>query len=1006
MSAKRLFVFDEYRLDEQERQLLRGGEPVQLPPKLFDLLAELVRNARRLLDKQDLLDRLWADIAVEEGSLTRGISSLRRALGRTADGRDFIQTVSKRGYRFVADVRQEVGEIDAVGGATGIPPPPAILATHRVEFVGREAELPQIVDVWHQALQGRRRMLLIAGEPGIGKTRLALEFARARAAEGATILIGSCDEENLVAYQPFVESLTWYVRHCPEAELRSQLAAVGGGAELATLVPAVRTRIPELPRSSPVDAEAQRYQLFETVCALLAAASRARPLLLVFDDLHWADKPTLLLVRHLVRSARTAGLCIVATYRGSEVGQTHPLSEILAGLRREPAVARLVLRGFDVTHLTGLVESIIGPDAPAELARIILDATDGNPLFATEMLLHLKEIGAISGRPHGGIRNAVDVVDLGLSESIRELIGRRLSRLSDAANRALSAAAVIGREFDVTLLEGVCDLSEAELLDGLDEAARAQLVGESRKLGGRFEFTHALIRRTVYSELSSARRMKLHRRVADALERSTGRNPPLAELAYHFFQGAHAGDVDKAIAYAMQAGDRAAEGLAHEEGARLFEMALHALEYKTDGRDLSRLRLEIHTRRARCFEALGQWTPAVRELEAALGQLDASQIERRCELLLALARASFLLLDVRPVEGYATEALLLAEHLHRQDFAANAIAWLARCRQADGDLGAAIDMDRRAISRATGSATAAHMLGPLTLYLAGRSSEAIPLAVAAADAALASGDTTFIMYALTHVGLNMTATGRYREASNAFEEARRFGRKYGALPMLARATAMAAGLHLNLFDFEGAEALQCEARDLARSAGFAPPIVSAGIDSLLTLARRHEPGPVERLLDETAAAAANTAGWHQWLWQLRLSQARAELSFARGAFDDASSQATRAIEQCVARGRPKYESLGLVTRARAWYALGRNRDAIADAKAAVDVAERTCDPAVLLLALDALLELEGTDDVADRARGVMRRMDAELPDEVMRRSFRESDVVRRIRRTLPHSDHP
>src|SRR5262249_30838320 len=160
-----------------------------------------------------------------------------------------------------------------------------------------------------------------------------------------------------------------------------------------------------------------------------------------------------------------------------------------------------------------------------------------------------------------------------------------------------------------------------------------------------------------------------------------------------------------------------------------------------------------------------------------------------------------------------------------------------------------------------------------------------------------------------HVGLNMSAAGRYAEASNAFQEARTFGRKYGALPMLARATAMAAGLHLSLFDFEGAEMLQSEARELGRSVGFAPSIVSVGIDSLRMFARSHEPGRAERLLEETATAAASTADWHQWLWQLRLTQARAELALERRAFDEAVNTATMAIEHCRTRGRPKYEAL-------------------------------------------------------------------------------------------------
>src|SRR5439155_12816193 len=419
--------------------------------------------------------------------------------------------------------------------------------------------------------------------------------------------------------------------------------------------------------------------------------------------------------------------------------------------------------------------------------------------------------------------------------------------------------------------------------------------------------------------------------------------------------------------------------------ARLFDLALHSLELRPPGPETELRRVDLHTRRASSFGALGQWTLEVRELEAALHHLDPQQVERRCELVLALARAWFLLLDVRPVEQYASEALQLAEGLQRADLAANATAWLARCRQASGDLGGS----RRDYS-------SSHH-GPLTLYLAGRSTEALTLAAAAADSARSSRDTTFIMYSLTHLGLHLTAVGRYAEATKVFHEARTFGRKYGAIPMLARATAMTADLHLTLFDFEGAEALQSEARELARGVGFIPPIVSAGIDSLLTFARLHDPGRAERLLEETAAAAASTAGWHQWLWQLRLTQARAELALARDAVDEAIATATDSIERSRARGRPKYEALGLITRARGLHALVRTRNAIADAKTAVSVADRTGDPVLLLLALDALIGLDGTDELANRARAVTDRIYDGLPNEAMRRCFTDSEIMRRIR---------
>ncbi len=1001
MSPKRLFVFDSYRLDEQERQLLRGTRVVPLAPKAFDLLAVLVQNAGRLLPKQDLLDRVWSGVAVEEGSLTRGISSLRQVLGLNADGRDYIQTVSKSGYRFIAHVHETTNDEIDRSSRLGIPLPPLLLATPAVDFVGREAELEQMRDVWQRAKGGRPQLLLVAGEPGIGKTRLSLEFARSCGAEGSNVLIGYNDEENLVPYQPFVECLGWYFRNCPQAELRNQLAAIGGGSELAPLFPELRNLIPELPSPPPRDPEGQRYCLFEAVAAMLAVASRARPILLVFDDLHWADRPTLLLLRHIMRSARTASFAIVATYRESELDRTHPLAEILTTLRRELGIMRLALRGLNISHVTALVNSIVGPNAPSQLPQLVMDSTDGNPFFATEMLHHLKETGAIT-RVGGATARAIDIGDLGLSEGIKEVIGQRLSRLSEACNRVLSIASIVGREFDATLLEAVGDLQDNELLDALEEATRAQLVSESQAVSGRFEFMHALIRETLYSELSSPRRARLHRRVADAIESLTQNipNPPLAELAYHFSEAASSGVVDKAIDYATRAGDRAADGLAHEEAARLFEVALHSLEFRPPGPDTERLRVDLHMRRARSFDALGQWRLEVSELEAALNHLAPEQIDRRCELLLALARPWFLLLDIRPVELYATEALELAERLQRPDLTASAMAWLARCLQANGDLGAAIDMDRRSMSHAPGSVTAAHIMGPLALYLAGRSSEALALAAVAADSARSSRDSTFIMYSLTHLGLNLTAAGRYAEAAQAFDEARTFGRKYGAIPMLARATAMAAGLHLTLFDFASAEALQAEACELARNVGFAPPIVSAGIDTLLTFARRHEPGRAERLLKETAAAAATTAGWHEWLWQLRLSQARAELALARGAFDEAIATASTAIEQSRARGRPKYVALGLITRAYALKALKRAGDAIADCRSAVCVAGKTGDPALLLLALDALLGLDGTDELLTQARAVADDICASLPSELLRRCFTESEVMKRIQ--APH----
>ena len=252
-----------------------------------------------------------------------------------------------------------------------------------------------MVDVWQRAKAGRPQLLLVAGEPGIGKTRLSLEFARGRDAEATAVLMGCSDEETLVPYQPFVEALSWYVRSCDTSELRAQLAAAGGGAELAALIPELRRRIPDLDSPPAMSPEAQRYRLFEAVTAMLSTASRRVPILIVFDDLHWADKTTLLLLRHVMRSAGAARFAIVATYRESELDRSHPLADMLGALRGEHNVTRVSLRGLDVATIGGLVAGMVGRDAPPQLARFVAESTEGNPFFATEMLRHLKETGTI-----------------------------------------------------------------------------------------------------------------------------------------------------------------------------------------------------------------------------------------------------------------------------------------------------------------------------------------------------------------------------------------------------------------------------------------------------------------------------------------------------------------------------------------------------------------------------------------------------------------------------------
>jgi serine/threonine protein kinase/tetratricopeptide (TPR) repeat protein len=914
-----------------------------------------------------------------------------------------------------ADLRLAPGEVRGMAGSFAAPgsrsitplartplPRPLLLEQPAGEFVfvGRERECAQLGEAWTRAKEGRRQLLLLAGEPGIGKTRLLLEFARTCADEHGTVLVGRCDEETLVPYQPFVEALGWYARVCPDADLHAALAEAGGGGELGPFIADFLARVPGLVPPTPMDAQGQRYRLFETVNALLGAASKAFPILLIIDDLHWADKATLSLLRHIVRGSDPARLCIAGTYRESEFGPAHQLAELLADLRRERDVTRLSLTGLGPSQVGKLVETLASPDVSSMLAGTMTDNTGGNPFFVGEILRHLHETGALAELRGVGPGQRAGRA-LGLPQGVREVISRRVSRLSEPCSRAMTLASVLGLEFDLDVLEDFGDFSEDELLDAVDEACRAQLIDEVPGRVGRHRFHHALIRDTLYGDLAASRRLRLHRRAGEVLERMTGgqTGPRLADLAHHFVHAAPSGVADKAVDYAMRAGDRMADALAYEEAARFYDLALVALDSVPEGTAVGPQRVTLQRRLGRAFSNLGQWAQQKAALEKALTHLGTDAAEERCEILSELSQAYFWLFDIPALERVATEVLSLAERAGREDLAANSMGWLARCRHARGDTSPeSIEADRVTIARFGSAARISYSFGPLALYWVGRGTAAVAVAAQAVQMAETSHDTTFTMNALSHYALNLAGVGRYGEALGVFARAQEFGRKYGVLPLLARATSISAGIPLALGDLDGAESIQCEARELAQRVNFTPSIISPCIDLLLIAARRGEPGRVEKLFEETVAASQRTPGWHGWLWELRICQVRAELWLARGAWETARLEATECIRQSRTYRRQKYEALGLATRARALDRLGRTEEAIVDARLAVAVARKIEDPALLLQALDLVIQMDGDDSLAAEARDTHRRILDAIPESDLRRRFAAGEVARRIQK--------
>lgn len=460
-------------------------------------------------------------------------------------------------------------------------PLPALLTDVGPIFVGRSTEYQLLRRAWDETQGQGLPVVLVAGEPGVGKTRLAAEIAGQVHGEGAMVLAGRCDEDLAVPFQLFVEPLRHFVDHTPDDELPALLGRYGG--ELVRLVPELAGRVPGLPQPIASDPETERYRVFDAVAAWLAEISSRYPLLLVFDDLQWAAKPNLLLLRHILRSALPGRFLVVGTYRDTDLSYGHPLVELMADLRRGATMSQVVLGGLSREGVIAYLEEFVGrrlDESEVAVAQSIHDHTQGNPFFVREVLRHLADTGAVA-QQDGSWYARLPVEELGIPQGVREVVRRRLTRLSETCNRVLQVATVMGLEFEPTVLGAAADLDEESVITALEESIAGRLATESPTRNLRYRFTHSLVRDTIFGELSTARRLMLHRRVAEALGSVyAGRlDDQLPALAHHYANAtAPVGASKEAVAFARQAGQRALVMLAHHDAVRFYRQALDFLE--------------------------------------------------------------------------------------------------------------------------------------------------------------------------------------------------------------------------------------------------------------------------------------------------------------------------------------------------------------------------------------------------------------------------------------------
>lgn len=460
----------------------------------------------------------------------------------------------------------------------------------RGRMIGREEEFGEAISLWQKTTAGQGQFLLISGEPGIGKTRMVRELSTYAEISGGKTLVGLCYADERKPYSPIAQMVETSLENGYELNLPEPVLA-----DLLTLAPELRLNYPDVPPNDRLDPEAEQQRLFESIVTWSSALTKNGNLLLVIDDVHWADSGSLALLRHLARRIGRRRALVVATYREVELDEALPLQELLGDLNRERLSTRIKLSRLSKEQTRDLLTTIFAEEITPEFLEGIYRETEGNPFFIEEVCRALVDSGELFFE--GGRWHRPDMEKLEIPQSIKVTIQSRLAKLSEEDQDTLQIAALLGRDFEYGMLSTVSDLDEDRLINVLERAEQAQLVEEVRRPGfGKsmvFSFTHALIHSTLLSNLSTLRRQRLQRQVALDLETSfPRRRQELAPLLGRYF--AEAGDGEKAIEYLLIAGDDSRQVYAYKEAIEDYEQALIFLR-----------ELEDHQRSARTLMKLG-----------------------------------------------------------------------------------------------------------------------------------------------------------------------------------------------------------------------------------------------------------------------------------------------------------------------------------------------------------------------------------------------------------------
>jgi DNA-binding winged helix-turn-helix (wHTH) protein/tetratricopeptide (TPR) repeat protein len=590
-----LFIFNDIEIDPATREIRRGGVPVESEPKVFDVLLYLVERRERVVGKKELLDAVWERRVVSEAAMTRAIHAARRLIGDS----QAIKTFYGRGYRFVGSARSSsdgasasrVSDEPSAQRESGARSS-ARSALARLDLIGREPELTLATECLEAASAGQRRTLIVTGEAGVGKTALCERIALLSAERGSHAVWGRSSEvPGAPAYWPFTQVL----------RAIGQVIAPARRHALLEAHPKIRELFAPSglgPSAISGDAEQARFRLFDSIGQALRSIFATDTFTIIVDDLHCADTPSLLLFHFLVQQLTDAHLLLVAAYRDAEMRSDPSRARWVSDLLRQPGVRTAALHGLDVAQVRLLVEAATGGPADPNAVDHLVEQTAGNPFYLSQIIPLF--------RPHDGSSDAPARSHSRLPGSVRDAVESHLSALSSETRRVLEAGAVIGREFELVVLTGVTTLDTSAVLRALEPARTAGLVARTGSLAAGFRFAHVIVRDTLYAGLADAARGELHGLVGEAFEElyEGTLDEVASELSHHFTEATGIDSSDKAIRYAVMAGDVALKKLAYEDATREFERAVAALT-RTKERD-EQLRCDLLLKLASAYTRSGQ----------------------------------------------------------------------------------------------------------------------------------------------------------------------------------------------------------------------------------------------------------------------------------------------------------------------------------------------------------------------------------------------------------------